>query len=67
MKSGFTAGLPLIDLRLVYDKDEDYANPIEPSDAVGKKIARVIRSVVSEHDFAKRRTTLFCSGFNDSR
>jgi len=63
MRSAFVAGLPLIDLRLVCDKDEDYANPIEPSDAGGKKIANVICRVVSEHDFAKRRTAVFCNGF----
>src|SRR5262245_37738374 len=59
MRSAFRAGLPLIDLRLVCDKDEDYANPIEPSEAGGKKIAAMIHRVVAEHDFASQRTGVF--------
>jgi hypothetical protein len=34
--------LPVIDLRLVCDDAEDYANPIEPSSVGGAKIAQVI-------------------------
>ena len=32
----------LLDLRVLFDRDEDYANPIEPSVAGGGKIAREI-------------------------
>jgi len=59
MTIAFRAGLPLIDLRLVCDNVEDYANPIEPSERGGKKIAAVINRVVSAHDFASRRTGVF--------
>ncbi|HYF55253.1 MAG TPA: SGNH/GDSL hydrolase family protein [Salinarimonas sp.] len=52
-------GWPVIDLRLVCDRDEDFANPIEPSSAGGAKIAAAIARVVAEHDFAGGRTTIF--------
>jgi hypothetical protein len=38
----FAHGLPLIDLRLICDEDDDYANPIEPSVQGGAKIAAAI-------------------------
>jgi hypothetical protein len=65
IRSAFAARVPLIDLRLVCEKDEDFANPIEPSDIGGKKIAAVIYRLVSEHDFLKRRTEVFCSSAGD--
>jgi hypothetical protein len=40
-------GLPIIDLRSVCARAEDYANPIEPSSIGGEKIARVIAGLVS--------------------
>ncbi len=58
-RAAFREGLPLIDLRLVCDEDSDYANPIEPSEAGGEKIARAVIKLVSEHDFSKRRTEVF--------
>lgn len=41
-RAAFARGLPLVDLRLVCDRDEDYANPIEPSVRGGEKIAAAI-------------------------
>ena len=58
-RAAFEAGLPLIDLRLVCNEDADYANPIEPSEAGGAKIARAILRLVSGHDFTQRRTQVF--------
>jgi lysophospholipase L1-like esterase len=58
-RAAFGAGAPLIDLRLVCDEAADYANPIEPSEAGGAKIASAIVRLVSEHDFARRRTEVF--------
>jgi len=52
-------GLPVIELRAVCSRPEDYANPIEPSSAGGEKIARAIARLVAEHDFASRRTALY--------
>ena len=38
----FSRGLSLIDLRVICDQEEDFANPIEPSARGGDKIARAI-------------------------
>ena len=46
-RAAFAAGATLIDLRLICDKDEDYANPIEPSAIGGDKIASAIGRFVS--------------------
>lgn len=46
--------LPLIDLRVIFDSDEDYANPIEPSASGGHKFAAAIASVVAGQDFGGR-------------
>jgi lysophospholipase L1-like esterase len=59
IRAAFTRGLPLIDLRLVCDEAADYANPIEPSERGGAKIASAIARLVGEHDFARRRTEVF--------
>ena len=42
----FRRALPLIDLRLICDTPDDYANPIEPSVRGGDKIARAIAQVI---------------------
>jgi hypothetical protein len=42
LRAAFARRLPVIDLRLVCTEPADYANPIEPSDAGGKKIAAAI-------------------------
>ena len=59
IRAAFGAGVPLLDLRLVCDEDADYANPIEPSEAGGAKIADAIVRLVSSHDFGHRRTGVF--------
>ncbi len=41
-REAFARGTTLIDLRLICDRDEDFANPIEPSARGGAKIARAI-------------------------
>jgi hypothetical protein len=52
-------GLPVIELRAVCSRPEDYANPIEPSSVGGEKIARAIVRLVAEHDFASGRTAVY--------
>ena len=44
-RAAFSCGLPLIDLRLICDRPDDYANPIEPSARGGAKIAAAIASL----------------------
>jgi hypothetical protein len=41
-RAAFARASGLIDLRLIFDSDEDYANPIEPSQRGGAKIAAAI-------------------------
>jgi hypothetical protein len=50
-RAAFARGLALIDLRLICSEAEDYANPIEPSERGGAKIASAIaRLATSPHD-----------------
>jgi lysophospholipase L1-like esterase len=46
-RAAFARGLPLIDLRLICDRPEDYANPIEPSVRGGEKIAAAIAAMAT--------------------
>jgi hypothetical protein len=51
--------LPLLDLRLICNEASDYANPIEPSDTGGRKIAGKILELVTKHDFSNSKTTVY--------
>jgi lysophospholipase L1-like esterase len=46
-RAAFSEGLPLIDLRLICNEDEDYANPIEPSAKGGAKMATAIARLIT--------------------
>ena len=59
LRCAFSAGLPVIDLRMLCNTPADYANPIEPSATGGDKIARVIATVVATHDFATGRSAVY--------
>ena len=59
MREAFARGVPVIDLRLMFDDDSDYANDIEPSVRGGAKIARAIATLVTTHDFARRRSEIY--------
>ena len=50
----FKRKIPLIDLRVLCDDDEDFANPIEPSCIGGMKIARTI-SLIADTFETKRQ------------
>lgn len=52
-------GLPVLDLRLICDAPEDYANEIEPSPTGGAKIATAITKLLQQHDFTQKRMTLW--------
>ncbi len=52
-------GLPIVDLRTLITAKDDYANAIEPSSTGGAKIARLIKRIVTEHDFAGRHSVLY--------
>ncbi len=59
-RTAFRYGRPIIDLRVMFDSPEDYANPIEPSAVGGEKLTRTIAAVVSGHDFQGRRSVVYC-------
>jgi len=59
LRAAAERGAPVIDLRLVCDRDEDFANPIEPSTVGGDKIAAVIARVAQAHDFRSANTTVY--------
>ncbi len=59
LRVAFDHGLPVLDLRLICDSPEDYANPIEPSSRGGARIADVIVEVVTGHDFPRGRTSVY--------
>jgi lysophospholipase L1-like esterase len=58
-REAFARGLPLIDLRLIFDEPGDYANPVEPSVKGGAKLAAVITEVVTGHDFGMSRSVVY--------
>jgi lysophospholipase L1-like esterase len=53
-RAAFSRGLPLIDLRLICNEAADYANPIEPSERGGTKIAAAIAALASHSTPAGR-------------
>jgi hypothetical protein len=59
LRAAIARGLPVLELRLICDRVEDYANPIEPSAKGGAKIAAAIARLLREHDFRKGRTEVF--------
>jgi hypothetical protein len=58
-REAFSRGLPVIDLRLVFSDDADYANDIEPSVQGGAKIARAIAALLATHDFTQRQSAVY--------
>lgn len=61
LREAFVACLPVIDLRILCDQAADFSHisPIEPSVVGGAKIARAIVDLVTKHDFAVGRSTIY--------
>jgi hypothetical protein len=59
IRQAIANNLPVIDLRLICNEANDYANAIEPSDKGGKKIAANILELINKHEFSNRRTEVF--------
>jgi hypothetical protein len=59
IRAAFSAGSPLVDLRLICANDEDYANPIEPSVRGGGRITDAIKQLLPGHDFDRKNTVAF--------
>lgn len=53
-RAAFRRGWRLVDLRLICDSPEDYANPIEPSERGGDKIASAIVHALRHNPVADR-------------
>jgi hypothetical protein len=52
-------GIPLLDLRTIFDSEADYANPIEPSSRGGRKLAAAITRLIAMHDFERNLAAIF--------
>jgi len=52
-------GMPIVEMRAVCSDDADFANPIEPSQAGGEKIAGTLCNIITRHDFGARRSILY--------
>jgi hypothetical protein len=59
IRQAILAGVPILDLRLICNEKDDYANEIEPSSKGGRKITAKILEVVENHDFANKRTCVY--------
>lgn len=57
--------LPVIDLRLIFSDESDYANQIEPSAIGGQKMVEVIREMVYNHDFSIKNTIIYKGSTSD--
>ena len=51
--------LPIMDLRLIFNENTDYANPIEPSAIGGIKMTRILKKIAYEHDFLSKKTVIY--------
>ena len=58
-QEAFNFGLPVMDLRLIFNDRADYSNPIEPSVVGGVKMARIIREISYNHDFSMKDSVLY--------
>ena len=55
----FKRKIPLIDLRVLCDDDEDFANPIEPSSIGGMKIARMICFIADIYKASRKYQSVY--------
>jgi len=55
----FKRNLPLIDLRVLCNEDQDFANPIEPSCIGGMKIAKTINKIMNDHSFESNASGVY--------
>ena len=61
-REAFARGIPLLDLRLVCARDEDFAAPTGPSARGGAKIAAEIARWAGALDPARPRSAVFAGG-----
>ena len=58
-QEAFNFGLPLMDLRLIFNDKADYSNPIEPSVVGGIKMAKIIKEISYNHDFSMKDSVVY--------
>ena len=58
-RQAFQLKVPLIDLRVLCDEEEDFANPIEPSAVGGQKIAQAIVDMLDSSEGSERKTVVY--------
>ena len=58
-RQAFQLKIPLIDLRVLCDEEEDFANPIEPSAIGGQKIARAIVDMLDSSEGSERKSVVY--------
>ena len=58
-QEAFNFGLPLMDLRLIFNDKADYSNPIEPSVVGGMKMAKIIKEISDNHDFSVNNSMVY--------
>ena len=58
-QEAFNFGLPVMDLRLIFNDRADYANPIEPSAVGGMKMAIIIKEISDKHDFSMKNSVVY--------
>ena len=58
-QEAFNFGLPVMDLRLIFNDSADYSNPIEPSVVGGIKMARIIKEISDNHDFLMKNSVVY--------
>ena len=51
--------VPVLDLRSIFTENHHYANPIEPSESGGAKLADAICRLVLEHDFSQPNCQIY--------
>ena len=59
LEGAVKAGLPVIDLKVIFDDVADYANEIEPSAVGGMKMAKIIKEIACEYDFSTGKTVIY--------
>ena len=58
-QEAFNFGLPVMDLRLIFNDRADYSNPIEPSVVGGMKMAKIIKDISYNHDFSMKDSVVY--------
>ena len=58
-REAFRRGLSVIDLRILFTRPDEYANPIEPGVRGGAKIAEQIKELLADDPFSMGRSAIY--------